>query len=147
MTDHWNQWILKTKSRVLKTETLACWTKAAKAVALSLTLDAEDETAEELAKLYGRQSSKISLDPKACGDLGPVLSKALALAALALEKIGSVKPLECLCNIEVEMNPVAVGAEIELVARTEGDGQSVLVTGWLKDKDVLRFRADFKASE
>eukprot|EP00913_Durusdinium_trenchii_P004562 g4237.t1 len=111
---------------------------AAKGVvaSLSLTLDSEDGTADELAGLYGRKTpaAKTPLDANACGDLGPVLSKALRLA------VQNAGMNLAFCSIEVEMSAVPVGAEIELLARAEkaGEAEVVLVTGWLAGKDVLR---------
>lgn len=115
----------------------------AKVASLSLTLDSEDGTADELAGLYGRKTpaAKTPLDANACGDLGPVLSKALRLA------VQNAGMNLAFCSIEVEMSAVPVGAEIELLARAEkaGEAEVVLVTGWLAGKDVLRFRAEFKS--
>ena len=117
---------------------------------LSLTLEAEDVTADELASVYGRQKpSSKKLDPNACGDVGPVLGKALQLSIrLAEDAEGSGRKVE-LCSIEVETSPVAVNSEIRLCAcMDKGSDQSpaILVTGWLHGKDVLRFRAVFRPS-
>ena len=115
---------------------------------LSLTLEAEDVTADELANVYGRtqKPSSKKLDPNACGDVGPVLGKALQLSIRLAE--GSGRKVE-LCSIEVETSPVAVNSEIRLCAcMDKGSDQSpaILVTGWLHGKDVLRFRAVFRPS-
>lgn len=115
---------------------------------LSLTLEAEDVTADELANVYGRtqKPSSKKLDPNACGDVGPVLGKALQLSTRLAE--GSGRKVE-LCSIEVETSPVAVNSEIRLCAcMDKGSDQSpaILVTGWLHGKDVLRFRAVFRPS-
>ncbi len=115
---------------------------------LSLTLDAEDVTADELASVYGRkkQGSMIKqLDPGACGDMAPVLGKALGLSMQLVSQF--VQKLD-LRSIEVETDPVAANCEIELRAASEINSEvvSVLVTGWLHGKDVLRFRAVFRPS-
>ena len=114
---------------------------------LSLTLDAEDVTADELASVYGRkkQGSMMKLDPGACGDMAPVLGKALGLSMQLVRE--SAQKLD-LRSIEVETDPVAANCEIELRAASEINSEvvSILVTGWLRGKDVLRFRAVFRPS-
>lgn len=114
-----------------------------------MTLEAEDVTADELASVYGRTQklSSKKVDPNACGDMGPVLGKALTLSIGLAE--GSGRKVE-LCSIEVEASPVAVNSKIQLCACIDkGSDQSpaVLVTGWLRGKDVLRFRAVFRPVE
>lgn len=116
-----------------------------------MTLDADDVTAEELAKVYGRnktfESSLTRLDPKACGDVGPVLRMALQLSIKLAE--GSGRKLD-LSKIECETSPVAANSEIELFACTEArsaKNETIVVTGWLRGRDVLRFRALFRRIE
>ncbi|CAJ1420118.1 unnamed protein product [Effrenium voratum] len=111
---------------------------------LTLTLESEDATADRLADLSGRRIIKTSLDacqdPKACGDVGPVLSSAVRLAAAL-----AAAPLAALRTVEAEASPLAPGCAVELRARRDGDG--VLVTGWVGGKDVLRLKALFAPEE
>lgn len=115
-------------------------------VPLSLTVKAFDADGEEIAKVYNKAGGGAG-EPDtggACGDVGPLVGAAVRAARSI---VGSEDGAQGALHVEVEVAPLAPGADVLLCARAErgggdAEGAAALVTGWLRGapEPVLRMR-------
>lgn len=126
--------------------------RTAEAARLSLTLHAERSINDNMLASALSSQGKCARDAAvpvqdACGDPGPLIAAGLRLAQELASAAagGEARQVE---RLEAECTAIPHGIAVQLSGRAGGGGDpeehTVLVTGWLNNKPVMRLRVAFR---